>query len=254
MLWSEQLSCSLISHSTIVLRSWLLIIVKSTLLAPRQFRKVVLPLSSFLMYNCLLIRNSSKILPLAFVVESCHDADLELLSIVIRTPAPLACCNAASIFAKSASICCHMSKYMLAKIIFKLSIIVSKTTVSVSKSCFISRASIWLLVTTIAARFLPSPDVKILNFFGIPAILFWIVYGSWMQRMSVQSSSIIFIRLAVATLECCRSIYIHLICFCLLCFPVLCNVFILQLAAISVISVLPVLFQHCLQTGTIPVY
>jgi hypothetical protein len=118
-LWSEQLSCSPIYHSTTVLSSWLLIIVKSTLGAPRRFRKVVLTLSS-LMYNCLLLRNSSKILPLAFVIELCHDTDMELLSIAIRTPAPLACYNAASIFVKSTSTCCPMSKYMLAKIIFKL--------------------------------------------------------------------------------------------------------------------------------------
>jgi hypothetical protein len=50
--------------------SWLLITAKSTLLAPRRFRKVVLTLPAFMMYNCLLMRNSLKILPLVFVSES----------------------------------------------------------------------------------------------------------------------------------------------------------------------------------------
>jgi len=53
---------------------------------------------------------------------------------------------------------------MMTKIIFKVSIIISKTTVSASESCFISIASTCVLVTTIAAWFLLSPDVKILNF------------------------------------------------------------------------------------------
>jgi hypothetical protein len=65
-----------------------------------------------------------------FVGESCHNVDLELLPIAIRTPAPLSCYIAASVFIKSIYICFPMSKYMLAKIIFKLPIIISETTVS----------------------------------------------------------------------------------------------------------------------------
>ena len=53
---------------------------------------------------------------------------------------------------------------MLATIVLTLSIITSKTTLSSSESCFINKVSTWLLVTTIAVRFLPSPDVKICIF------------------------------------------------------------------------------------------
>ena len=90
--------------------------------------------------------------------------DLELLSIATRTPAPLACSIITSIFQQ-------VGFYLPAKIILTLSIITSKTTVSSSESCFINKVSTCLLVTTIAARFLPSPDVKILYFFYKPAIL-----------------------------------------------------------------------------------
>jgi len=116
------------------------------------------------MYSCLLMGNSSRILPLVFVNVSCHEVDLELLSIAMRTPAPLACCVIASIFNKSVSIRYLMSKYMLTNIIFLLSIF-SKTTVSSFESCLISIVSIRLLVTTIATRILHSPDANILYFF-----------------------------------------------------------------------------------------
>jgi len=79
MLWSEQLFCLLISHFTTVITNWLPITVITMLLVPRRFRKVVKSLSSFDMSKCLLIRNSSRILPLLFVSVSCYETDLQLL-------------------------------------------------------------------------------------------------------------------------------------------------------------------------------
>jgi len=110
ILWSEQFSWSLTSHSSTAVNNWLLITVKSILMEPRLLRKVVRVLSSFIMCRCLLMRNSSRILPLVLVRVSCHDVDLELLSIAMITPAPLACCIIASILLKSSSICRFMSK------------------------------------------------------------------------------------------------------------------------------------------------
>ena len=121
------------------------------------------------MFKCLLIRNSSRILSLVFVSVSCHKVGLELLSIAMRTPVPLAYCIIASTFSKS--ILLLMSRRMLAKIILTISIINSRTPISSSESCFISKVSTRLLVTTKAARILPSPDENILYFFYRPAIL-----------------------------------------------------------------------------------
>ena len=113
-----------------------------------------------------------------FVNVSCHVVDLELLFIAMSKPAPLACCIVASIFVKSSSIFWLLSNYMLTKIILALYILTFKTTVSISDSCCISKVSIRVLVTTIAAYYLTSPGAKILYLFGMPTILFCIVYGS----------------------------------------------------------------------------
>jgi hypothetical protein len=63
-----------------------------------------------------------------------------------------------------------------------------------------------LLITTIATHFLPSPNANTLQVYGKPMILFPIVYGSWIHRISVPSPPIIFSRLSVANLECWRLI------------------------------------------------
>jgi len=96
--------------------------VKSILLEPRLLRKVVRVLSSFIMCRCLLRRNTSRILPIALVWVSCHDLDLELLSIAKWTPARFAWCIIASILFKAPSICRFMSKYILAIIVLALSL------------------------------------------------------------------------------------------------------------------------------------
>jgi hypothetical protein len=83
----------------------------------------------------------SSVLPLAFVVESCHDTDLALLYIAKRTPAPFACCNTASIFDRSTSICRSILKYILAKISFTPSIAIYTTITSAPESCFNSKTS-----------------------------------------------------------------------------------------------------------------
>ena len=58
--------------------------VKSMLLVPTLFLKVVLQLSSFRMNSCLLVINSSRILALVLVSLSCHKMDLALQSDAIR--------------------------------------------------------------------------------------------------------------------------------------------------------------------------
>ena len=60
--------------------------VKSMLLVPSLFLKVVLQLCSFRMKSCLLVINSSRILPLELVSLSCHRVDLALQSDAIRIP------------------------------------------------------------------------------------------------------------------------------------------------------------------------
>ena len=140
------------------------------------------------------MRNSSRILPLVFVNVSCHEVDLELLFIAMRTPAPLGCCGNASIFNMSVSILCLISMYMLANKIFDYQLLFLKQ-LCLQPSYFISIVSTRLIVTTIAAQILPSPDANILCFFDTPAILVWILYGSWMHSMSVLSS-VIFIKLS----------------------------------------------------------
>jgi len=106
------------------------------------------------------MRNSSKIFALLWVITSCHEVDLELLYIGIMTPLLFACASVASIFCISVSNGRLISKYKLAIIILVLSTFVSKTTASSSESWFINNVSICLLLMTIAALFLPSPDAK----------------------------------------------------------------------------------------------
>ena len=60
--------------------------IKSMLLVSNLFLKVVLQLSSFRTNSCLLVINSSRILPLVLVSLSCHKVDLALQSDAIRTP------------------------------------------------------------------------------------------------------------------------------------------------------------------------
>ena len=99
-----------------------------------------------------------------------------MISIAMRTPAPLACCVIVSIFNKSVSIRCLMSKNMLANVIFYYQLLFLKQPSS--ESCFISVVSTQLLVTTIAARILPSRVANILYFFDMPTVLVLNVYGS----------------------------------------------------------------------------
>jgi len=67
--------------------------------------------------------------------------------------------------------------------------------------------------------------------------------------VSVMSSSIIFIRLSVATLECCRLICIHLMYVCILFVLLQCIVLVLGLSAVSIIRVLPYYFKIARKRG-----
>ena len=97
------------------------------------------------------MRNSSNIFRLLLVITSCHEVDLELLSIVTMTPAPFACASVASIFCISVSNGRLISKYKLAIIILVLSTFLSKTAASSSESWFINNVSICPLLMTISA-------------------------------------------------------------------------------------------------------
>ena len=92
--------------------------------------------------------------PWLFVVESCHDADLALLSIAKRTPIPFACCSTASIFDRSSSIGLPMSKYMLAMISLTPSTVIYATIATTTECCYNSRTFICLFVTKMAALLL----------------------------------------------------------------------------------------------------
>jgi len=61
-------------------------------------------------------------------------------------------------------------------------------------------------------EFLPSPAVNTVQERCIPPILPPVIYGSFMQIMSGYSMSIIFRRLSVAILKCCRFICMELSC------------------------------------------
>ena len=93
-----------------------------------------------------------------------------------------------------------------------------------------------------AALLLVSAFVKVLNLLDIPKTLFCIVYGSWMQIISVLPYSVICMGLAVAALECCRLICMHRIWLRVVCFSVLRVASNLQANAISIVYVLPVPF------------
>ena len=154
MMWSEVLSWSLISHCATVLTGWLVIIIWSKLLTSRRFPNMVLRPSSFRLWSCLLMSYSSRVLPLELVVGSCHDADLALLSIAKRSPAPFACFSTSSVLNKSTSIIRPLPNYILANISFIPSTVISATTASPSVCCFNSEASICILVTTMDALLL----------------------------------------------------------------------------------------------------
>jgi len=81
---------------------------------------------------------------------------------------------------------------MLAITSVALPTLTSIIVASSSESCDMSIASICLPLTTMAARFLPPPDVNTVLERGIPPILYPILYGSSIQITSVFSSSIIF--------------------------------------------------------------
>ena len=89
ILWSEQLSSSDISQSLIAASIWLFPIVKSILLEPLLLWNVVLVLSSLIICNWLLARNSSSSFPLELVHTSCHVVERLLLSIASMSFAPL---------------------------------------------------------------------------------------------------------------------------------------------------------------------
>ena len=88
--------------------------------------------------NCLLIRNSSNIFPLVLLSMSCHEVDMELLSIATVTSAPFACAIFAYIFSMPMSVGRLISRYMLAITILVLSIVPSKITTSSLESWFIN--------------------------------------------------------------------------------------------------------------------
>ena len=150
--------------------------VKSMLLVPRLLLDVVKLLSSFIICNCLLIRNSPSILPVQLVSKSCHEVDLELLAITLRMPAFLL------------YYCFYFQQinvYLPVDVKIHagynnvlLPVITYKATASSSDSCFISVVSTLLLFTIFADRCYPSPIVKIFKFFDKPTILLRIVYGS----------------------------------------------------------------------------
>jgi len=80
--------------------------------------------------------------PLEFVWVSCHDVDLDLLSIAKRTPGPFAFCIIASVLFKLSSICRFISKCILAIIILPLSLTASSNTVCSSESCHSNKKSV----------------------------------------------------------------------------------------------------------------
>jgi hypothetical protein len=55
-LWSEQLSSALISHSFTAAIRLLFVVVKSMMLDPLLLWKVNIPLSSFIIWSCLLAK------------------------------------------------------------------------------------------------------------------------------------------------------------------------------------------------------
>ena len=135
MLWSELLSSSLIFQSVILHSTLLDASVKSMLLLPFLFSKVVLVLGSFIICICLLIMYSSSCFPLLLVVVSCQDVDLALLSIVIITPTLFPCCSIVSTLFRSCSIGFCLSQYMLTNIITVSPLVMSRVMVSSSESC-----------------------------------------------------------------------------------------------------------------------
>ena len=63
----------------------------------------------------------------------------------------------------------------------------STTTVSLSVASFIRRASVRLLVASVAVRHLPTDDVNVLYIFVIPTTLLWAAYGSCIKATSFLS-------------------------------------------------------------------
>jgi hypothetical protein len=85
MLWSEQLSSSLISQSLKLLSSRLLKTVKCGLLLPPRLWNVVRSPSSFMMCRSLLFEYSSSVLLLEFVWLSCYTVHLEYVCMYVCT-------------------------------------------------------------------------------------------------------------------------------------------------------------------------
>ena len=121
------------------------------LLFPRVLWNVVHSLSSFIMYNHLLIINSSIVFPLLLFLVSCQAVDLALLSAAIISPFPLVNSSILSIFSSPLSISSVMSKYMLAAWNLEPLYSSSRSTQSESDNCVMRTASIYLLLITTAA-------------------------------------------------------------------------------------------------------
>ena len=102
-------------------------------------------------------------------------------------------------------------KYILAIIVLALSITTSSTTVSSSESCLSNKESIWLLVTTMAARCLPR-CIGFCVFLGYQQFCYVWHMVLRTHNTSMPSSSIIFIKLLVAIRECVKLIWMNLIC------------------------------------------
>jgi hypothetical protein len=117
------------------------------------------------MNSCLDIRNSSSFLPRPLVGLSYYIPDLELLSIVMSMPLVFASCKMLLIDLISLANFPVMSNYVFAVQNFKCPSISSTTTEPLSVASCISRASIWLFVTTVAVRRLPTDDVNVLYLF-----------------------------------------------------------------------------------------
>jgi len=99
MLWSEQLSPSLISQLLTFLSSRLCDNCYVHVALRLRLWIVVISLSSFMMCRSLLFKDFSSVLFVEFVWLSCYTVDLELLSMAIRVPKVLLNCSISSKFA-----------------------------------------------------------------------------------------------------------------------------------------------------------
>ena len=153
------------------------------LFVSRLFLYVDKWLSSFIMCICLLNRYPSNVYSLLLLRKSCHEVDMELLSIAISKAASFACCIIASIFRISMSICRVVSKSMLVIIIFGFPVITSNLTSFSSDIYIINIVTKLLFFTSIFARSFPSPYLDIINFLDNSDILLQIVYDFSIKKM-----------------------------------------------------------------------